>query len=143
MAMARAPLWSAAASSRMEYSMASQRSPAISDATQIQDHIARDPVSHVWTSRIEIVIVSAGTKHPHIAGLADLHLGGDAVGTLHKILNSAWLNPGAGATIDLAPNGRVLADGVSNVRGVLDAGPRHTARPSSVRLQSPAYSATS
>ena len=49
-------------------------------------------------------------------------IGGDAVNTLHKILNSYGLNRGVGATIECASTGRVLADGISDVRGVLDAG---------------------
>jgi len=70
--------------------------------------------------------------------------GGDAVHTLHKILNSAWRHRRAGATIELAPTGRVLADGLSDVRGVLDAGPRHPERSPSVRLQhNPAHPAWS
>jgi hypothetical protein len=57
-------------------------------------------------------------------------IAGDAVCTLHEILNSAWRHRAAGATIELAPTGRVLADGLSDVRGVLDAGPRHPQRSS-------------
>jgi hypothetical protein len=65
-----------------------------------------------------------------------------ATNTLHEILYFAWLNLGGGATIELAPNGRVPADGVSDVPGVLGAGPRYPARLSSVRLHhNPAHSA--
>ena len=81
--------------------------------------------------------VSAGIKQQHCAGFVvgeNDPIGGDAVDTLYQILNSTWLRRGAGATIVLAPTGRVLADGLSDVCGVLDAGPRHPARLSSVRL---------
>ena len=38
--------------------------------------------------------VSAGIKHPQYCRFCRRDLGGDAVGTLHEILNSCWLKPG-------------------------------------------------
>src|ERR1035438_10262649 len=82
--------------------------------------------------------VSAGLKEQHFRRFCSRGswppLAGTRYATLHKILNSAWRHRGAGVTIELAPTGRVLADGAPFVRGVLDAGPRHSARLSSVRL---------
>ena len=57
--------------------------------------------------------------HPHYAGFARLRLGGSAVGTLHKTLNSASMNPRVRRYHRSPLNGRVLANGVSDVRGVL------------------------
>ena len=105
--------------------------------------IAADFGMLAWYGR---QIVSAGLKEQHFRRFCSRGswppLAGTRYATLHKILNSAWRHRGAGVTIELAPTGRVLADGAPFVRGVLDAGPRHSARLSSVRLhQSPTHPA--
>lgn len=83
--------------------------------------------------------VSAGIKGQHFAGFvvgeAGPPIGGDAVRTLHQILNSPWHHRSTSVTIELALTGRVVADGLSDVRFVLDAGPRQPERSSSVRRQ--------